>query len=248
MFRDLTVVMLCMAILPVLIVSAESGADIDAQAVLRRSDAARNGWLSYLVRIKITTFEKGKQEEEHLYEVSQKGSEKTHVAFLSPREKGQYLLMLGDDMWIFLPDTRRPIRITPIERLSGDASTGDLARTHYANDYNASYVRSEKVGLTECHVLELSANGKGSTYRRIIYWVRAADARPVKADYFLVSGKHVKSATFDEFTSVEGRTMLARMTIYDQIRKTSHTVLEFSGYSPRKFPDKLFNQERLDRF
>lgn len=63
------------------------------------------------------------------------------------------------------------------------------------------------------------------------YWVRVEDARPVKADYFLASGKHIKSATFDEFTNVNGMTMLRRMTIYDQMRKTSHTVLEFSSYA-----------------
>ena len=38
--------------------------------------------------------------------------------------------MLGDDMWVYLPDTSRPIRITPLERLSGDASNGDVARTN----------------------------------------------------------------------------------------------------------------------
>jgi outer membrane lipoprotein-sorting protein len=230
-----------------LMVFALSADSIDAPSLLKRSDSVRNGWPGYTVHLKISTFEEGKREEEHLYQVSQKGSGKTHVEFLSPREKGQYLLMISDDMWFFLPDTRRPIRITPIERLTGDASTGDVARTHYANDYDATYARDEKVGQTDCHVLELIAKGKGSTYRKIIYWVRVDDSRPVKADYFLASGKHIKSATFDEFTSVNGRLMLRRMTIYDQLRRTSHTVLEFSGYTPRELPDKLFNQERLDR-
>jgi hypothetical protein len=55
-------------------------------------------------------------DEDKLYEVSQKGTEKTYVEFLSPREKGQHLLMLGDDMWVYLPDTSRPVRITPLER------------------------------------------------------------------------------------------------------------------------------------
>ena len=46
--------------------------------------------------------------------------------------------MLGDDMWVYLPDTSRPVRITPLERLSGDASNGDVARTNYAVDYSPS--------------------------------------------------------------------------------------------------------------
>ena len=96
--------------------------------------------------VKITDYESGKSDEEHLYEVSQKGTDKTYVEFMSPREKGRHLLMLGDDMWVYLPDTSRPVRITPLERLSGDASNGDVARTNYAVDYTPVYLRTEKVG------------------------------------------------------------------------------------------------------
>jgi len=223
-------------------------ANVDAQALLRQSDILRNGSASYVVHIKITNFEGARQDEEHLYAVSQKGLDKTHVEFLSPREKGRYLLMLGDDMWIYLPDTSRPVRITPLERLTGEASNGDVARTNYAYDYDAVYLRSEKVGEAECHVLELTAKRKGSTYHKIEYWLRVEDARPVKAEFYLTSGKHTKSATFDAYLEEGGRTRLARLTIYDQIRKNSHSVLEYSGFEARELPDKLFHQGRLDRF
>jgi outer membrane lipoprotein-sorting protein len=244
MFRKLSLLIACGA----LVSSAASGPVVDAQALLQRSDGYRNGSMSFVVRVKIANFEAGKQDEEHLYEVSQKGTDKTHVEFLSPREKGRHLLMLGDDMWIYLPDTSRPIRITPLERLTGNASNGDVARTYYAVDYDAVYVRSEKAGSTECHVLELTAKRKGATYRKIEYWLRAADARPVKADFYLASGKHIKSATFDEFQDVGGRISVKRMTIYDEIRKNSHSVMQYSPFVPRELPDKLFHQGRSDRF
>jgi outer membrane lipoprotein-sorting protein len=227
---------------------AVTGSAVDVGTLLKRSDVFRNGADSYAVRVKISNFESAKQDEEHIYQVSQKGNEKTHVEFLSPREKGQFLLMLGDDMWVYLPDTSRPIRITPLERLTGNASNGDVARTHYAIDYDATFLRSEKVGSTECHVLELMAKRKGSTYRRIEYWVRVEDARPVKAEFYLASGKHIKSATFDEYQQINGRTVIRRMTIYDQIRKDSHSVMEYSGFTARELPDKLFHQGRTDRF
>jgi outer membrane lipoprotein-sorting protein len=220
----------------------------DAEALLRRSDTFRNGWPSFSTRVKITNFESGKSDEEKLYEVSQKGTDKTYVEFLSPREKGRHLLMLGDDMWIYLPDTSRPVRITPLERLSGDASNGDVARTNYALDYTAVFVRSEKVDEVECHVLELTARRKGATYQRILYWVRRDDARPVRAEFYLTSGKHIKSATFDDYAQVGGKTLLRRLTLYDEIRHNSHSLLEYSQTSARELPDKLFYQGRSDRF
>ena len=220
----------------------------DADSLLKRSDSYRNGWPSYVLRVKITNYESDKPDEERLYDVSQKGVEKTYVEFMSPRDKGRHMLMLGDDMWIYLPDTSRPVRITPLERLSGDASSGDVARTNYAADYAPVYLRTEKAGQEERYVLELTAKRKGSTYQRVLYWLRAADARPVRAEFYLTSGKHIKSATFDEYAAVNGKSQLRRMTLYDEIRHNSHSVLEYSNIAPRELPDKLFYQGRTERF
>ncbi len=220
----------------------------DAAALLKQSDRFRNGWPSYVVHVKITDFAEGKSDEQHLYEVSQKGADKTYVEFMSPREKGEHLLMLGDDMWVYLPDTSRPVRITPLERLTGDASNGDVARTNYAADYSPVYLRTEKVGTVDCYVLELTAKRKGATYQRILFWIREEDARPVKAEFYLTSGKHIKSATFDEYGLVGGQMLLLRLTLYDQILHNSHSVLEYSGATPRSLSDKLFYQGRADMF
>ena len=171
-------------LLTCVLVGRAAPATPDAEALLKRSDSFRNGWPSYVVRVKITDYESGKPDEEHLYEVSQKGTDKTYVEFLSPREKGEHLLMLGDDMWVYLPDTSRPVRITPLERLTGDASNGDVARTNYAADYTPVYLRTEKVGAEDCYVLDLTAKRKGATYQRILYWLRVQDARPVRAEFY----------------------------------------------------------------
>jgi outer membrane lipoprotein-sorting protein len=220
----------------------------DALALLKQADAARNGWPSFTHRVKITTLEEGQAAEEHLFQISIKGSEKTYVEFLSPREKGRHLLMLGDDMWIFLPDTRRPIRITPLERLAGNAANGDVARTSYSADYEAVYLREEMVEGVACHVLELSARRKGATYRKVHYWLRISDASAARADFFLASGKHGKSATFDAYETFSGQRMLKRMTIYDRIRTRSRSVLEFDSYAPKKLPDSLFHPSRAEAY
>jgi hypothetical protein len=97
-------------------------------------------------------------------------------------------------------------------------------------------------------VLELTAKRKGATYQRILYWLRTEDARPVRAEFYLTSGKHIKSATFDEYEPYGGKTLLHKLTLYDEIRHDSHSILEYSGATQRNLPDKLFNQGRADRF
>ena len=59
---------------------------VNADALLKKSDTYRNGWPSYTLRVKITNFEAGKSDEEKLYEVSQKGADRTYVEFMSPRD------------------------------------------------------------------------------------------------------------------------------------------------------------------
>src|SRR5580692_640611 len=244
----LFLVVVAFLILVAVVGHAASVPGIDAEALLKRSDAFRNGWVSFTTRVKITNYESGKADEEKLYEVSQKGTDKTYVEFMSPREKGRHLLMLGDDMWVYLPDTSRPVRITPLERLTGDASNGDVARTNYAVDYSPVFLRSEKIGAVDCNVLELTAKRKGATYQRIVYWLRTEDARPVRAEFYLTSGKHIKSATFDDYEQYSGRPLLHKLTLYDEIRHNSHSVLEYNGATQRQLPDKLFYQGRSDRF
>jgi len=87
-----------------------------------------------------------------------------------------------------------------------------------------------------------------ATYQRIVYWLRVEDARPVRAEFYLTSGKHIKSATFDEYTQMGGKMLRHRLTLYDEIRHNSHSQMEYSGSVPRELPDKLFNQGRADRF
>ncbi len=243
--------LLCFAIallLTCVLVGHAAPAGPDAEALLKRSDAFRNGWPSFEVHVKITDYESGKSNEEHLYNVSQKGTDKTYVEFMSPREKGEHMLMLGDDMWVYLPDASRPVRITPLERLTGDASNGDVARTNYTADYTPIYLRTETVATVPCFVLELTAKRKGATYQRILYWVRTEDAQPVKAEFYLTSGKHIKTATFDEYGLTNGQMLLRKLTLYDEVLHNSHSVLEYSGSTPRALPDRLFYQGRSDRF
>ena len=70
----------------------------------------------------------------------------------------------------------------------------------------------------------------------------------MRAEFYLTSGKHIKSATFDDYAEVGGKTLLRRFTLYDEIRHNSHSLLEYSVTSARELPDKLFYQGRTDRF
>ena len=214
-----------------------------AQQLLERADRFRGGWPSVVQHTRIDNYDGDTLVESADFEVSLKG-ENSLVRFLSAKNKGQTLLMRGDDMWYFLPSLSRPIRITPIQRLLGNASNGDVARVRYAIDYEPTLAGEETIAGTKCTILELHAKRRGATYQRMRYAVRQTDARPVRAEFFLGSGKQTKTAFFEEPRTEGGQTVMSRLVIVDHIKDRSKTIMEFSGFTPRELPDKLFNPAR----
>ena len=225
----------------------QSDAKLTGDEILRLSDANRNGWMSYSVMTTILNYEDNELKEEGLFEVSIKGMDKTLVKFMNADVKGEYLLMVDDDMWIYMPNTRKPIRITPLQRLMGNASNGDVARTRYAEDYAAKVIREESIDGVPCYVLELNAKRDGATYKRIEYRVEKETKRPKKAEMYLISGKHFKSIVFDRYEEVAGRSLLTQMTITDRLRDGRTTVMKYASYAEKEMPEKYFNKDYLEK-
>jgi putative ABC transport system permease protein len=231
------------AVTMIVLFVAPAGAQSDAQQILERADRFRGGWPSVVQQTRIDNYDGETLLESADFEVSLKG-ENSVVRFLSAKNKGQTLLMRGDDMWYFLPSVARPIRITPIQRLLGNASNGDIARVRYSIDYEPAIAGEETIEGTRCTLLELRAKRKGATYQRMRYAVRQADAQPVRAEFFLASGKQTKTAFFQAPRTESGQTVMTRLVIYDHIKDRSKTIMQFSGFKPRDLPDKLFNPAR----
>lgn len=227
---------------------AQSGSEQPStDQILQLSDLSRNGWDSYTVRTFIQNFEDGTLKDEGEFDVTIRGMNKTLVKFLNADVKGQYLLMVDDDMWIYMPNTRKPIRITPLQRLMGNASNGDVARTRYAQDYAPTVLREEVFKGTACTVLELKAKRDGATYNRIEYWIAKGTNRPKHAEIYLTSGKHYKTIDFDTYDEILGRPLLTQMTITDRLRSGRTTIMRYASYAPKELPEKYFNKDYLEK-
>jgi outer membrane lipoprotein-sorting protein len=226
-------------------ISAQAPADADK--LLQQSDESRAAWDSYSVTTVIKNFDGDKLKEEAKFDVLNKGKEKTLVKFLNADEKGEFLLVVDDAMWIYMPDTKRPIRITPMQRLLGNASNGDVARTRYYGDYTAKLIRETSLYSTACYLLELNAKSDGATYQRIEYWISKAGSQPLQAEIYLSSGKHYKSIRYDKYITTGGKLLLAQLTITEQLLPGKKTIMLFSDYQPREIPERYFHKDYLEK-
>lgn len=217
----------------------------DAGTVLRRADQYRAPLESFALDVELTSITPAGKAESSKFRVYGKGSDRSIVEFTAPQsEKGKYLLMLRDAMWIYLPSASRPIRISPLQRLMGQASNGDVARTSFTVDYDA-------VGLAEdggTWVLDLAAKDPAVAYNRVRLWVDKSTYEPQRADFYVVSGKLIKRATYKEYGSMNGRRAVIVVEIDDLLRPGNRTVMHYANLAPRDNPDRMFTKDALGRW
>jgi len=219
----------------------------DPQHILEAAEKSRTGgWDAFAMDVTITDEAvKGPRAVTH-YQVLVKGALQTLVKFQDPSDKGKLLLMVEDAMWFYLPSASRPIRVTPLQKLAGNASNGDVAQTDFAVLYTATIDGEEVLEGKPAWVLELTAKHKSASYRSVRYWVAKEGLLPLQAEFRLSSAKASKLARFEAYELVGGRQLLKRQVIVDLLRNgRPRTVLEFRNYAARSLPDRMFNKNFL---
>src|SRR5437763_3131885 len=140
----------------------------DAAAILAKVDGYRNPLTTFSIDVDVTSITPDGKQESAKYRVYGRGSDKSIVEFVAPAtDKGKFLLMLRDAMWIYIPSASRPIRISPLQRLLGQASNGDVARPNFPIDYKPTAIAEDG----DAWVLELYAKDPAVAYNHVRLWV-----------------------------------------------------------------------------
>lgn len=223
----------------------------DVNALLQDADRYRMGTDNLQVDTQVTVFNAdGSPDKERRYTVFAQAGRKSLVLMQSPVEKGQKVLMLGDDFWLLMPASQRPLRITPMQKLLGDASTGDIATMRWAGDYSGQLVGEEpcqpdtKAPL--CLHLSLQAERKGVTYQRIELWIGKARHEPVRADLFVQSDKLAKQARF-VMDKATGPAIVSEMVLVDRLSNKKETRIQYLSRKERVVPQEWLNPMFLAR-
>lgn len=216
--------------------------------ILRRADESRGNLEGVEWKVSIHSIE-GDREQERDMGVKAKGYDFLATVASPPKVKGQKILMVDHNMWFAKPGVRKPVPISPRQKLMGGAAYGDIAATNYSDDYEATLFPEEVVTGEHCYVFDLKASTKKATYDRIKYWVSRKRLVGVKAQYFTVSDKMFKSATFEYKHTVkvgeEQRPFISKMIIQDALILKNITSLQFSEPTLKEVPISTFDVNLL---
>ena len=163
--------------------------------------------------------------------------QRTLAVYQNAKEQGKKVLVRDNKFWLFLPSSQRALRITPMQRLSGDASVGDITTLNWQQDYKI--IQRQAKG--EVKKLTLAAKHKNLNYQRIELWLQSEDNLPLQADLYLLSGKLAKRAEFTLELDKNGQARMQAMTLLNQLHKDKKTIIHYDAISEFNIPSKWFS-------
>ncbi len=218
---------------------------------IQRADDFRLGEESSQVISHVAMYENNVLDKTRQYNVYTRPNRESLVVFKSSVEAGQKMLMLQDNFWLQMPKSRRPIRITAMQKLLGEASVGDISSLTWSEDYQGAWIASEAVQDEQqksiaSHHIQLTAKTSSASYQTIDLWLDERNGFPIKADLYLRSGKLAKKAFFTRGER-NGNTAVTAMTLFDAIQANKKTVIEYRSITPWQLDDKYYNPSFLAR-
>src|SRR3954470_4444262 len=106
-----------------------------ADEILKRADLVRGPNDPFTLRMNVTAYRGKEVLNETSVLVNSHDYARSLVEFVAPpRDAGRKMLRVSENMWVRIPSSRRAIRITPQQRLLGQASNADVMGTNYAED------------------------------------------------------------------------------------------------------------------
>lgn len=230
-----------------------------AQEILVASDAVRNPEYPFGMTNTLIEYRGGKQTDTStlaIYSKAEKdsGQFRSLIRYVAPsRDANKLILYSGKDMWFYDPSSKASIRLSPQQRLLGQASNGDVVTVNLAMDYQANSATEEDIVDGErqnkhCYKLMLSAKTPDATYHHIEMWVEAANNRPVKANFYTESGKLLKKAYYRHYQVQLGTDRPTEMVIIDGLDPSWVTVMRYSDWAKRDVPEVWLQRDYLPRF
>lgn len=237
--RGLTGALVCVAI-------TNSALALTPLEIVRRADRIRAPGSTFTFEIAIVTPKGSEQEPDMRLAVSVKLPDKSLAKFLSPpADRGKILLMVGPNLWVYLPTTDRPLRISPQQRLIGEVSHADVMRVNFEGDYLPVLVGDDQAEGLACHLLELLGAVEGVTYHRIRYWVERETFRPVKAEFYTITGLLLKTARYTRYRQILDAFRPTEIQISDAVRAGALSRMIYSKLRREPLRDEIFHPTYL---
>ncbi|MDR7341880.1 hypothetical protein J2X14_000268 [Pantoea alhagi] len=242
-----------------LFASAEGVASPPALEIIRRADEVRSPNKPFRYTVTIREFTSASEPvNQQILDVSmrfikpengQPADARALVRFVwPPHDRGKMLLSDWYQLWFYTPELRRPMPVSPQQRLLGQIANGDLIVTNFEYAYDAQLTGAAPCGEKRCYQLELKRKSPAASWPRILYWVeQGGDYRPWAADYYSLDDKLLKRVRYQRYQPVLGKARPTRIVVEDFRHAKGYSVMDYSDIRLESLPVSHFTKAYLQR-
>lgn len=187
----------------------------------------------------------GSRTEFVLYSVK-KGRDKLLALFLDPpSEKDRATLRLGENMWLYIPNVGKPVRIASLQSVIGGIfNNADILRLDYAAEYDVDAMTEEK----DTYLLSLKAKTGDVAYDRLKMKVDKKTVLPTVIECYAASGLLIKTLTYKDVKDFGGGIKRpATLETDSPLHKGYKSVMLYGQIRARTLRDEVFTLEYLPR-
>lgn len=182
-----------------------------------------------------------------------KGRDKALVKILSPaKDKGTSNLRLGLELWQFLPNVDKVIRIPPSLMLQSwmgsNFTNDDLVRlSSLDKDYTKKLISTEKLNGVEVAKIECTPKADAPVvWGKIMIWVTLDQSVGVRQEFYTERGKLVKTLEGSEIKTFGTHRIPTVLVMTDAKGSGSSTTIRYDAVEYDKdLADSLFTQQNL---
>lgn len=218
---------------------------LDGNELLEKVDRNLNPESFEMYRKLINQEPDGSKKEFILYS-AKKGKDKVVSLFLAPAsEKGRSSLRVGENMWLYIPNVGKPIRITSLQSVTGGIfNNADIMRIDYSSEYNC-----EKVEQSEGQfLLHLKAKTKTVAYDTVKMWVDDKKLLPSRIECYASSGMLIKTLYFKEIKDFgDGIVRPSVIETDSPLHKGYKSIMIFAKLKKRDLADEVFTLNYMSR-
>lgn len=211
---------------------------VDGNSLLLQIDRNLNPD-SYESYKKLINIEPNGKEKEFILFTVKKGKDKVAAMFLSPAsEKGRSTLRLGENMWLYIPNVGKPIRITSLQSVVGGVfNNSDILRLDYMSEYNVE--KMEDIG--DEYILHLKAKTKTVAYDKLKMWANKEKLVPVRIECLTETSMLVKTIYYKNVKDFGGGIVRPSVIETDSpLYKGYRSIMIFAKMKARELDDEVF--------
>ncbi|MBI5439600.1 MAG: outer membrane lipoprotein-sorting protein [Deltaproteobacteria bacterium] len=220
------------------LLSAAPALAVDGTQLLEQVDRNLNPETYESYRKLINVEPDGRRKEYTLFTLKS-GRDKVAALFLAPAsEKGRSTLRLGENMWLYIPNVGKPVRITSLQSVVGGVfNNADILQLDYAEEYAVEKVEEEGSD----YLLHLKAKRKTVAYDRLKLWADKQKKLPTKIECLTEASMLIKTLHFREVKDLGGGIVRPSVIETDSLLyKGYKSVMIYAKMKKRPLRDEIF--------